>query len=247
MATQQTNSDSSYTISDTAEIQSVFRSLIYKKIPVHAAVPETGFQYTSLVVALDDEKHQVYIDSPTNAALKRRLAATPSLDFNTVIDGVRIEFKGDALSVTELEGETVVRVALPEQITRIQRRGAFRVEVPPIHPASCSFRLPGDKPGPTLEVRDLSITGLAVTDPRGQLQVDRDTELRGCTLNLPDVGTCTVDIDVVRVETEPYPNGKPRRIIAGKFVALPFSGQQIVQRYVDHLERRRNAKRRGFE
>src|SRR5690606_8041776 len=131
----------------------------------------------------------------------------------------------------------------------VQRREYYRVDVPITEPASCTVTLAGDSGMKTivLDIKDISAGGISVFDNAHALDNSLGTLYLDCRLELPEAGTVVTSLRVMRSQDERLNNGKETRLLGFQFFELPNPMNFIVQQYIGKLERKLNAKRRGFD
>lgn len=242
--------DDPFLITAELEIRAVLRS-----IQRHASLlrmyargnPDQSIMTT--ILELDDAARRVIVDASPTPDLNERLVRAPAVMFETQIDHVNISFAGKNLQACVHENLPALSMAYPESLRRLQRREFYRVEIPMGEPVSCTVPiLEAGKP-PRREVirmKDISVGGVALLDTEDQLPHQSGTTFRGVRLTLPEVGDITVDLVVLRVHTHVLPNKKEVVELGCRFDGLSQAHSTLVQHYIGRLERRLNAKRRGF-
>lgn len=116
-------------------------------------------------------------------------------------EGVKIQFRSEvkgALRLAEGEG---IRVSLPQELLRLQRRRFDRARPSSIHPLECMVR--GRDNVPTLRrlpVLDLSIGGVALLSRRPGEAYEIGQRLVNCSFNLGNDGELLADLTVRNVE-----------------------------------------------
>lgn len=147
------------------------------------------------------------------------------------------------------DGRPALRALFPDSINRIQRREYYRVEIPVSNRAICTIPTPENKETKqvSLEIKDISVGGISVLDNNRALDNTLHTLFRACKLDLPEAGTVVTDLQIVRSQDETLANGKPSRSLGLAFINLSNPMNFIIQQYIGKLERKLNAKRRGFE
>ncbi|MGE4370853.1 MAG: flagellar brake protein [Burkholderiaceae bacterium] len=234
-------------VSEPLELRSIFKTLKRRSIPLTVEIPDTGEHYKTLVLDVDERIGNATIDAPRNEKFRRHLTVADEISVSASFDGAHIEFRAtNLLAVQERDGWSL-RFLFPEQVLRVQRRDAFRVDVPVTQPATCMFRYPNGKPGPVLEVHDISTGGLSALDKQRQLKAAVGDIFDGSELTLPDVGVVQIDLHIVRASSDTLPNGSFHRTIGCEFLKPDLGVQQRIQQYVDKVERRLNAKRLGYD
>jgi c-di-GMP-binding flagellar brake protein YcgR len=166
--------------------------------------------------------------------------------FETNLDKVRIQFSVQQITACLQDGRPALRAPFPESIRRVQRREYYRVEVPVTEPAWCTIPMPQGKIV-KLEIKDISAGGISVLDNSHLLDTSEDMLYKDCRLELPETGTVVADLQIKRSLHETLSNDKKIHMLGCRFHDLSNPMNFMVQQYIGKLERKLNAKRRGFE
>lgn len=242
--------DDPFLITSELEIRSILRSIQRNNALVRMYArgnPDQSIMTT--ILELDDSSGRVIVDNSPDEDLNTRLTRAPSIIFDTQVDHVNIHFSGGNLERTTYEDAPALSLPYPTSLRRIQRREYYRVEIPLGEPISCT--VPYVEPGKPLRhvgvrVKDLSAGGLALIDTDAQLPHKAGITFDGVVLTLPETGEATVNLTVLRVHAHELPNKKEVVELGCKFVDLSRADATLIQHYIGRLERRLNAKRRGF-
>jgi len=201
------------------------------------------------ILAFDDTTGRIIVDSSPDTLLNQRLVNAPAVIFDTQVDGININFTAQELEHTTHEGLPAIAAPLPETIRRIQRREFYRVEIPVGEPASCTIPVVERGRPPrqaVVRMKDISVGGLALIDTDNELPHESGRIFRDVVLSLPEVGEATVNLDVLRTRSIVRPNKKEIIELACRFVEPSNATAALIQNYIGRLERRLNAKRRGY-
>lgn len=201
------------------------------------------------ILDLDDENRRVVVDCSADDSFNSRITAAVQVAFDTQVDQVSVNFVAHQLENTTFDGLPAISFPFPDTLRRVQRREFYRVEVPVGEPATCTIPLSESAASPLRAVarlKDISVGGLALLDYDNELPHESGARFRGARLALPEVGEVTVDLEILRVHTNVLPNKKEIVELGCKFVGLSNSSALLIQSYIGRLERRLNAKRRGF-
>jgi len=239
-----------FLITSELEIRSVLRSIQRSASLVRMYAkgnPDQSVMTT--ILDLDDNTQQLLVDTSPDDLLNATLLRSPAVEFDTQVDHVNIHFTGARLSNVTYDGLPAIAVPYPTSLRRLQRREYYRVDIPFGEPLSCV--VPYIEPGKPLRrtdirIKDLSLGGLALVDSENQLPHQAGTSFRGVVLRLPETGEVTVDLVVLRVHTNVLPNKKEIVELGCRFDGLTNADSTLIQHYLGRLERRLNAKRRGF-
>jgi c-di-GMP-binding flagellar brake protein YcgR len=167
--------------------------------------------------------------------------ASPKCTFRASPEGVRVEFSTSTPTETRFEGMSAFEAAFPEVLFYVQRREYFRVDAPVLDPYFCRGRLPE---GDTFrfEVNDLSLggIGLRTTDER-VANLPMGAALPDVEVNLGGHGQLSLDLELVSMRATDLPNGGRRFQLGMRFVSLPGSAENTLQRLITQLEMKRRS------
>jgi c-di-GMP-binding flagellar brake protein YcgR len=232
------------------EIRSILRTVRRHAALVRMYVkgnPDLSIMTT--VLAFDEETGRVIVDCSPDNDLNQRLLKADHVIFDTQIDRININFTASGLQACTHDNLPALSFPLPPAIRRVQRREFYRVDIPMGEPASCTIPIvePGKAPRrAVVRMKDISAGGVALLDPENQLPHESGVTLNDVRITLPEVGEVTVDLVVLRVHTVVLPNKKEIIELACKFGEISNASLMLIQGYIGRLERRLNAKRRGF-
>lgn len=232
-------------------ITSLLRSLKERKALVGMHLRGSTLTVITAILQVDETRGLFIIDAARDAQFNKRATDAEDIRFESALDGIGLKFSGAYASPSHHEGKPALCLALPKSLQRIQRRESYRVEVPVSQPARCTLT-PTDQNGSvataiTLDLKDISLGGVSLIDNLKQLQADQGSLYPNCQIVLPEAGTITATLRVVRILKSTLENGKTVRHLGCAFVGLPNPMSTIVQRYVGLLERKLSAKRYGID
>ncbi|HEY0296293.1 MAG TPA: flagellar regulator YcgR PilZN domain-containing protein [Bordetella sp.] len=203
-------------------------------------VLEVGLQANILVVA----------GLPDSELTQKMLEATGPLMVSTSFDQVYITFEVDGLEATDHFGRPALKARLPKSVTYMQRRDAFRIGVPSFKGVSCTI-LQNDRPiHPTagkLDVRDLSVIGLALSDAARVLDTTPG-KVYDARLDIPHLGAFDIILSVVHATDEESAGkgvAKARRVGCA-FVDMPQGVRIRIQSFIGGLQREEIMRQRGL-
>ena len=239
-----------FLITSELEIRSILRS-----VQRHASLLRMYMQgnpdqsITTTILGLDDAAQRVIVDSSSDPELNARLVKAPVIAFDTQVDHVNIHFTATGLEISTYDALPAFSFPSPTVLRRIQRREFYRVDIPLGEPASCTIPImePGKPPRhAVVKMKDISAGGVALLDTDKQLPHQSGVIFRNVLLALPETGQASVDLGVLRVHTAVLPNKKEIVELGCEFVGIPKATTTLIQNYIGRLERRLNAKRRGY-
>ena len=238
--------DDRYQVRSALEIGKILRGLIAHRALVTAHAGEHGAFFVTAVLEVDDDDGTIVCDYGVDAASTERLLASSSLTFVTQLDHVRVQFKVSGAVPVEYEGGPAFRVAVPEAVTRLQRREHYRLKVPRGRPLYCQLALAsraGDAPPPkriAVPVYDVSCGGVGLMGWQGDLVPVPALELPDAWIELPDLGRLVADLRVVHVQRAAGRGSNPSRV-GCRFIKLSPGATMLIQRYINRIEREQRA------
>ena len=191
----------------------------------------------SAVLGVNPDFEEVVLDYGADEPAMQRLLRSPRLRVSSQLDHVRLSFTAGAAEAVSFEGGKAFRVRLPDSLLRFQRRDAYRLKIPLGRPLLCHVPAPGGGAPLAVKVRDISVAGIGLVDYPPSLVVGMGTVLAGCRINLPDLGSLTVDIEVMHAT-----QGESRRC-GCRFKDIPLPMANLIQRYITRVEREQHATR----
>jgi c-di-GMP-binding flagellar brake protein YcgR len=252
-----------YLVTSRLEIRSILRAIERNKALLRMQITGSSVGMVTTILKVEDDG--VIVDSTRNESINRRLVANnEQVKLETNLDRVLIRFYAGRVNDCTYDEAPALRMQFPERLIRIQRREHYRIDIPAGNPAKCTVPQgsAGRKSEITLEVRDISwrdqkdVTvdlkdisagGLSILSFSDELPHEKGMIYTHCRVDLPDVGAITVSLKVVQSRTEVQANGKERVLIGCAFVNPDRGAQQDIQRYINVLERKLIAKRRGLD
>lgn len=238
--------DDRYQVHGALEIGQILRGLIAHRALVTAHAGEHGAFFVTAVLEVDDDDGTLVCDYGVDAALTERLLNAPRLTLVTQLDHVRVQFSVSAAVAEDYEGGPAFRVAIPEVVTRLQRREHYRLKVPRGRPLYCQLTLPVDPDDPnigkriTVPVYDISCGGVGLTGWPSEFVPRPAQDLPDAWIELPDLGRLVVHLRVVHVQGTSGRGPNPGRF-GCRFANANHGTSMLVQRYINRIEREQRA------
>jgi c-di-GMP-binding flagellar brake protein YcgR len=204
-------------------------------------VEYAGGQLVTRLLDVDVRTRTFTFDWGALSEQNKGLLGAPRCQFHASPDGVRVEFATVMPRETRYEGLPAFEANFPEVLFYVQRREYFRVDAPILDPYVCSGRLPE---GDTFrfEVHDLSLGGVGMrTADQRVAELPMATRLEDCELSLGSFGRLSLDLQLVSHRSTALPNGTQRYQLGFRFVTLPGSAENTLQRLITQLEMKRRS------
>ncbi|MDR0717636.1 MAG: flagellar brake protein [Azoarcus sp.] len=225
------------------------RQLLRELIDVHALVSvhlaPDGLSFLSTLLTLSDDEEWLFLDVSPSETIRRRTLEAEHLLCVTQINKIRIQFRLEQSTEIPLDGGLALAAPIPEKVLRLQRRDAFRLQVPLTHKLRCTLPMPpeqGDEAPQRkiieVSVIDISAGGLSMEIPAGKTTTlavgDR---INGCHLRLPNDTVIIADLEIRNAGRRIHSGGKEVLRLGCSFIGLPTQAENQIQRYIYQTER----------
>ena len=238
--------DNQYTVASRLEIAQILNAIMRQNTLITASPGGDDFFLTS-IVSVDDRtdclmlecgRHQQQIQS---ALKKQRLMCSTSLD------KVKIRFLCEGIEIAGSEREPLLKMPLPRELLRLQRREHFRIGTPMSGAVKCTITaLDADQTqagNVELNLHDISCGGIAVMTPPTLFTPELGTKYN-CLIGLPGTAGVRAVIQARNAFMITLANGKVTQRSGFAFVKPAESLLATIQRYIMNLERTRRMKDR---
>ena len=193
-------------------------------------LPNVHLQAPMAMLKKDDKSFQASPKTPDEFALK---APTPAR-FSGTLKKARIQFDAVVTGITACGDLSLLEVKTPRHVFRIQRRDTFRVHNCKSDPIVIGLK---QASGADLEIPlyDISVGGCSFLIDLQTYPFDTETELKGCTLNIPGQGKFETDLQIKTMAAQKAEN-KGLHKAGCMFLNLQFKHEAAIQRYIIEVE-----------
>ncbi len=202
---------------------------------------------TLLSVSFLDSEHVaatslIYLDEASNMLLfecpvewrdvleSETDVAGDSIMVACAFEGAKIQFQSVRGTLVDLNGTTVVGLAIPEFVWRFQRRRDERHRV-----AGLTITLNLGFIDCDAEVTDLSMGGIGMMSCNSEVRLEAGEVLRDCSIALPGIGAILVDLTVQHQSPMHTTDGGTMTRVGCQFAGLSASARQLIAHYLDAL------------
>jgi flagellar brake protein len=230
-----------YLIHSRREIIALLRRLAERHELVRMIFADGEEALATAVLEVNEDS--VIIDTARYPEQVKRILASDSISFDTALDRIRIAFFAKQATACLHDARPALRIALPDNMIRLQRREHYRVLSP-----RCSIQIAKeDGPPPvSFAVQNVSAGGLALIDDHQLLEASPGAEYTHCELQLPGAQNIVVHLCVMNCCEMTLYNGRVARRLGCAFINPNAATLALVQRYVSKLERDQNARINGI-
>lgn len=231
-----------YVVHNLKEIIQILNDLSKQKATLKVSFNDGNDVYLTTVIEVDAKNHAVHLDIGRDEAFNKRLLASKHVVL-LKDDGVKIKWKSANLSVVTLPDGKAIKIALPQNLIRLQRREFFRLATPIANPVPCRIPIANEtnpELNKTLELAlvDVSLggVGVIVSDPLDPALVE-GASFDSCNINFPDVGVTSVTLLVKNVIPMPMKDGSIKYRVGLQYVEPTRGNEGLIHRYTFNLER----------
>lgn len=200
-----------------------------------------------LTTLLEVNDKEALFDRGSNAEMNQRALAAEKLFCITRHDKVKLQFILPGVREVEQQGRKVLAAPLPETLLRLQRREYYRLHTPITRPLMCQIPVAMTDGSVQIyehNVIDISLGGLSLQV--GDVPFEAGQEWHDCTLDLPQIGVLTLTLRILNFYDIILRNGQRSQRAGCRFVDIPASAQNLIQRYIVRIERERKARESGL-
>ena len=178
-------------------------------------------------------------DFGPDAAFNQRLLAAKTICCVAHLNSVHYQFDLHTISATTFNDKPVFQSESPKQVLRLQRRDFYRLSVPLSTPLSCLIPLHnGDA---EISISDISLGGMGLLGYIPEISLTVGNILKNCRIELPLFGVISADVEICTHSEHQLRNGIRTLRSGCRFINLSGTGQTLLQRYINQIDRKRLA------
>jgi c-di-GMP-binding flagellar brake protein YcgR len=226
-----------FTVSDREMIMIILQGLASKHVTLSGSFNAGSEILLTEVLGISQEENALYLDVNADEERNQQFARSQRTIFYSFSDGVKVQWTTTEIERGEFEGYKAFRIAIPEVLQRIQRRGSYRVATPITNPTICRIQLaPGREV--VLPLVDICAEGIGVVMPATpEPEFQKNAEFKNCTLEHEDIGVIPVPLTFRTFWESTLANGNKSQRAGLEFGDMPSKTQSAIQRYVYKLDR----------
>lgn len=227
-----------YLISNVDEIEYALKRLAKKpELVCLYANHQPHFFALSSVLAINS--NSIIFDQGADPIQNQRLLESKSICCVAHLNSVHYQFEVNAINSILFNEKPAFESTIPTMILRLQRRDSYRLSVPLSTPLSCLIPI-GSEDG-EISISDISLGGLGLLGYSPDISLDVGSILKNCRIELPQIGVITADIEICTNSEQLLKNGIRTLRTGCRFLNLSGTGQTLLQRYINQVERKRLA------
>lgn len=192
----------------------------------------------SAVLEVIPDTGTLLLDVPNDEVAAHKVAQALKLVCVTQHNKVKIQFTCNRVVPIQFAGKAALATDLPQQLMRLQRREYYRLTVPLSIPLVCYIPTAD---GEVVEVSlvDISLGGVGIIGYPPDIALEPGRTYQNCRIELPETGTIVVDLAIKSAFDITLKNGIRTRRSGCEFTRIPGTMQNLIQRYINRVERER--------
>lgn len=228
--------ENEFLIVNPKEILSILQAIAQRKsrVALHFN-DENSVAMTQILAA--DINGGVWLDGAPAPIDNRTIERSNRIFLVSTHNQAKVQFATDSVVLGLYEDSPAFNLVLPRRLLRLQRRDSFRLPAPASHALKCIIPPAPDKANiHEVAVMDISVGGIALVYENSALELRPGTIYEHCQINLPELGTLDVAIQVKNIFEVTDRNGKEKRRAGCVFVKPDGKTTTLLQRYVAQMQ-----------
>ncbi|KAF1042736.1 MAG: Flagellar brake protein YcgR [Herbaspirillum frisingense] len=237
--------DARYQVSSKREIIALLSTMMKDNLELSIRLRDMEEAIATSILRMDEEV--MFVKAAPDPGLNKAILESHDLVFAANPRNALIKFSAKQVHHTQVDEQFLaLKIDIPDQLLRIQRREFFRIDVPPAAGLRCkmSFTAPdGQFNLVWVAINNISAGGVGITDRSASIPLQVNTVYDDCHLELGVANTVPVRLRVRSFKKEEQPNGAHVHHFGCEFVETPRAVLASIQRFILQLERELNAQK----
>ena len=230
-----------FTTTSASDIFHHLRMLVNHGDPVTIFSNHGRSFMVSRLLGVDHKSCCLYFSQSGNSEANRQLLNSERTVFTCSPGGVKTQFLLTDVTAVDYDGQMAFMAPLPNEVTKLQRREYFRIQMPAGIPVTCTLYDYQGGAAITLQVYDISLGGLSLVLNARIPGFEIGTIYNRCELDLREYGIIPLVLKIRNQLVTRTTSGAEQRRVGTEFIDLESRAQTLVQRYIAQLERERRA------
>jgi c-di-GMP-binding flagellar brake protein YcgR len=223
------------------EILGILQDVINRRSLVTLYFNEGDDHVVTTLLHVNPEFEELIFDGAVSADLNHKVLQSRRMTFVSFVDQIKIQFHSQLAEITIFEDKPALRIRVPDSVMRLQRRDAFRVNTPKAGPLYCEISTP-ESGKSRFMVSDLSVGGIGVIAGPVSAEFKPGAVFDNCRIELPGHGAFTTSLEIRHASGfSKDGQGNQRHHYGCQFLNLGGPVVNLIQRYINQLERNRRA------
>ncbi len=227
------------TLSSRPDILFELRNLARQNERISVSFDEGRQTFLTIIIDVSESEGLLYFDIGGSEDINAAFLKSERAVFVGLVGGIRIQFTVGRSRIATHDGEPAFVTALPRSVLRLQRREAYRLQLPLVAPYRCRIRKSADETI-NLPLYDISVGGVGFQVPE-QPRVAAMERFAGCRIDLREGGLLSVTIEVRYILAVQSRTERPLWHIGCQFIKPSPLNETLIQRFMARIESERRA------
>jgi len=227
------------TLISRREILFQLRSLIRQSERISVAYDEGRQSFLTVLIDVSEANDCLYFDISGSEETNQAFMKSERCLFAGIVGGIRIQFSGKRPRITSLDGERVFAIALPKSLLRLQRRDAFRLQLPSSKPYICRIHR-GTPEEIALPLYDISVGGIGIQVAENP-EFETMAQLKDSWIDLREAGIFSATLEVRYIMATESRASKLLWHMGCRFLDLAPLNETLIQRFMARIEAERKS------
>lgn len=232
--------ESKFLIKSPKEIQLTLKAIAQKKSTV-VLYFDNGNRFLKTIL-LGANEQGIWLDVGPDENDNTALLNSEIITFVTLHRGAKVQFICHQSVVAIYASHPAFYFPLPEKIYRVQRRDYFRLATTADMPLNCLIADEKIESARTVKIpiMDISLGGIALICKESGISVEVGEVYSDCRIELPDVGTLNVTLQVKNLFYINTPSGATIKHAGCEFAQMDGQMSMLLQRYIAMMQSRQS-------
>jgi c-di-GMP-binding flagellar brake protein YcgR len=235
--------ESAFLIRNPDQILSKLSILLKNKCLLTAYYGDNDDSFITTILEINIKNNLlIFYHSPKQAAIEQ-LLDSPIITFKTEYLGIKVAFDATRIAKIQHQGVSVFAIPIPGSLLWIEARDFYRVKSPISKSSYCRLILK-DQESVNLTLYDISLAGFSILNASSEISalMIPETHFEQCKIILADTGEGAVSFEVrSKYIIEPENSDRIEKI-GCKFTKITPAFENIIQRYMQQIERENRQK-----
>ena len=228
--------ENKFLIKSPKEIQLTLQAIAQKKsVAILYFDNEQRFFKTLLLAVTDDG---IWMDVGPGEEDNNHLLHSDDIALVTMHQGVKVQFVCQQPLLANYAGHPAFYFSSPPHILRLQRRNFFRLPTSADSPLNCIVPVTQGKTVNShgITIMDISVGGISLICKEYNVSLEAGAIYPDCRIELPDIGTLVVTIQVKNLFDVTSPSGAVIKHAGCEFIQPDGKMSILLQRYVGIMQ-----------
>ena len=233
---EEENDDEKFRVTSRAEVIAILRALAADNVLVTVFFGGPDNFVVTRLLAVNPQYEEIIFDGISNAASKNAMRFAPALSVHAFHKHIKVTFDSKDVEPTLFENQPAFRMRLPASVIRLQRRSDYRAKAPVLTAATIGVKKQGLIEPLKTRISDISCGGLSFSVLREKAAFSNGEIFLGCRLEMPQVGTIEVSIEIRHVSRYRDGAGRAMQRYGCKFLRISGASTTLIQRYINQID-----------